>query len=989
MSNTLSVSHFERLLLRGDAQALQAADLPDAAALAAGHIDPFIPNLDSPSTILPPNTPSVQLAHQVALEAASSVTIRSSRLEQAFTDPPVDQSPRGVYAAYVAGVALLQAFLRDNWAGPSQHAMFTRSPSISTDNAAFYLSVDAEDVAPPAVSLNCLRAARFILVDTLPSFTRAGAHLAHWWAARALMAHQAILSNPSPTLQLSIFSQFASFLGPHAARTRYLFAPQSNYHPSTSEQEEEEEEQLELLPSPVLDDHQNPKLEDEHHSYVDRFQDSPADASLVVLANLELSLAQRTYYDGDGALASLKRACQASRVTVRVSGQLGVRTKHQTKQTAQLIARSYQLVPTPNSPRPDLTSDRLSFLYPVSASSSSTASSQSTSTSLPAVDPRQLPTPQHMDIDDPDVLGYVKLSSTPDTSGSHNSPRRARHEGNTDGDSSGEDEYDDENEDQDFPDSMLGEELEFLTSLEQALALAYAGIVRARNASHLLTKHEMAPYVDLVLRNAKSPYGSSSVVQIRALLYRVTFERNRGRYLERCLAQMEEIARFIQDSMSQSSEDLRTRSVAERLSLILASSSPPRWEVMKELATSFGKIGLVRSAMEIFQRLEMWDELIDCHRLIGNLKRAESIVREHLQSLDTAVLKDGHIPEEDPGFNPSNPISNRAVQERATRRPRLLCVLGEVTRDEKHFETAWTESGGRYARAKRALARVCVERRKWQEAVNHYKDAFKVNPLFPDAWFDCGCAALKVSDLRLAAHAFTMAVKLTPDNGEAWNNLGRVLYDLGKKKEGLRAMFEAGRVRRENWHIWENAMTISMELKSCLDIVRAMERLVELRGREGVVGEPLGIAVSEVIRMSSSTNTEDKATVKSVSRRLLRLLGKCTAVVSTNASVWAAYSELHEIMPDAQSKQKAYDCRLKQIRALIAHGMWKSEMNEFRHMVAACDGMTRVAISSGSPDNIRATMMQIDSVLGQADERFHEDGDYSRLQEMREKLNTA
>lgn len=1008
MTTTLSLPQFERLLLRGDAQALDAANFPDAAALCRGHIDPFLPDLDPPSAILPPHTASVQLAHQVALEAATSVTIRSPRLEQIFTtqspSAPPEQQPShhtGLYPAYVAGVALLEAFLRDNWAGPSIQASSVHVSSIPTDNSAFYLTLDGEDVAAPAVSLYCLRAARFILVDTLPSFTRAGAHLIHWWAARALLAHQAILSNPSPTLQSSIFSNFASFLGPHAAPTPYLFASQQHHHSAISVQHDDHHQ---LLPSPVADHHRSTTLQDDHDDYVDRFHHHLADATLVALAHLELSLAQRIFYDADGALASLRRACQAARVTVTVSGQLGVRTKHQTKQTAQLIARSYQLLPTTNSPRPDLTPHRLSFLFPVSTPTSSpatssqpppqssslpyfsstTSSSSSTSSSDPYISPQHLPIPQHIQINDPDVLGYVKLLPSPKSTSSDVNPPSVPREDDTD-----EDDSDDETHHQLFPDSQLDQELEYLTPLEQALALAHAATIRATNASHLLTKQEMAPYIDLVLRNINSPYGTSSVIQIRALLYRVSFERNRGRYLERCLAQMEEISKFIQDAMQHQSQHLRARSASERVALTLASALPPRWEIMKELAMSFGKIGLVKSAMEIFQRLHMWDELVDCHRLIGNLGRAESLVREHLQLLDAAVLDDGIIRQGDHGFDPNNPLSNRAVQERAARRPRLLCVLGEVTREEKHFETAWSESGGRYARAKRALARLCVERQKWHEAVAHYRDALRVNHLFPDAWFDYGCAAIRIADLQLAAHAFTMVVKQTPENGEAWNNLGRVLYDTGKKKESLRAMFEAGKVRRESWRIWENAVTIATEIRSCLDIVRAMERLVELRGREGVVAEPLGTAVSEVIRMSSSTNAEDKAMLKSVCKRLLRLLGKCTSVVSTNASVWAAYAQLHEVMPNADSKQKAFDCRLKQVRALMAHGNWKSELNEFRHMARACIAMSQIANTSGSADNVRVALSLIDSVLSQANDHFHGDEAYADLQHTRQTLETA
>lgn len=661
---------------------------------------------------------------------------------------------------------------------------------------------------------------------------------------------------------------------------------------------------------------------------------------------------------------------------------MGVRTKHQTKEMAQLVARSFQIANSTNTQRCDLDNGRLAVLFPIASTDASSSNSPVAASTSKA---KSLPLPNDEQVSDPDVFGYVKLSQgQPSSSRNTDDPNENRNHPDGDDD---DDDYDEYDMRQIVDEDELGDEIEYLTPLEQVLALAYASVIRARNAYHLLTKEEMAPYVDLVIRNRKSPYGSSSVVQIRALLHRVSFERNRGRYLERCMAQMEEISKFINDSMEQHDAEARALSTAERNAFVLASSIPPRWELMKEVAISFGKIGLVKSAMEIFEKLEFWDELVDCHRLIGNVGRAEALVRERLAHLDEAVQNDGIIEEDAEGFNPADPTSNRAVQERASRRPRLLCVLGEVTRDRLYLETAWNESGGRYARAKRALARMCIDAEEWKEAVEHFREALKLNPLFPDAWFTYGCAAIQVGNTQLAANAFTMVIQQTPDNGEGWNNLGRVLYDLGKRKEALKALMEAGKLKRDSWRIWNNVVNIATGLRSSLDIVRGMERLLELRGKDGVLSDAIGVAVSEVRRMATSNDEEDKVIVGPVSRRLLKILGRCTSLVSTNASVWAAYAELHELIPGTEASQKSFDCRLKQVRSLIAHGDWKSELNSFRHMAMACDALVRVAVESDVDVNVRAACLQVDSVLEQTLERFKEDEGFIRLTEARRRGN--
>ncbi|CDF40144.1 unnamed protein product [Chondrus crispus] len=577
-----------------------------------------------------------------------------------------------------------------------------------------------------------------------------------------------------------------------------------------------------------------------------------------------------------------------------------------------------------------------------------------------------LPLPKNVPVNDSDVLGYIQLT------GDKESVVTASDAGN---------ESDDEEEQ-----VTLAEEKEHLSPIQQALALGKAAVVRARNASHILTKEEMAPYVNLVIQNRTSPLGTSSIVQVRALMLRVKFERERGRYLERCMSQLEEIARFVDDPIASMDEDGRHAAVAERNMLLFASAVPTRWELKKELAISFGRIGLVKSAMEIFEKLEYWDELVDCHRLIGNLGHAEALVREQLDLLDRAVVEDGMPGEAEIASGVLNFGAKGAVHARAARRPRLLCVLGDVTRNKEHFETAWTESGGKYARAKRALGRMSVEAEQWEDAVGHFKQALDINSLFPDVWFTYGCAAIQIQNMKVAAHAFTRVVQQTPEHGEAWNNLARVLHEIGKKKEALKALSEAARRKRDSWHIWENMLMLATEIRASPEIVRAMEVLLQLRGKDGIVVESIGVAVAEVIRMMESDDIEDKAHVGPVCRKLLKVLGHSTTLVSTNPSIWAAYAQLHELVPVDGGKQKAFDCRLKQVRSLVAQDKWKSELRGFRHMALASDSLVRDAILSENSLNLRAARLHLTSVIEQTSADFLQDEGFSRLQAAKRSL---
>lgn len=950
----LSVAEFERALLCGDAATLADNNYHDAACVAAGDYNIFAHDhqpLHNPSQ--PTNWRSVPIARQCVQICSTELTHHSTQLASALADAGAG-STDALYASYVAGVALLQAFIRENWAGPIAHP---QTPDEG-EAAGFFLSVDGEDVARPSRYLHWLRAARLILVDSISEFVRNGATLAPWWASRVILAHQNILSNPTPTLQYELFSMYGRFLGAEYAETRFLFGGRPKRETPVPDSDSDND----LLPAPVQEGDED--IHDEEADFGNRFvEDDERDRELMTLALLELTLSQKLFYDGDGALRSLRKACEMAGVAFRVSGEMGVRTKHQQKPTAQLIGRVYRVDSPSNGKHPCDCGTSLAMAFPREESAEIESTAPFGDTASFRVD-GSLPLPKNVPLDDTDALGYVKLTDDMKSVGK----------------SSISSQNDDNSEEE--TDVELGSERKELRPLEQAIAIGQAGVVRARNASHGLTNEEMAPYVALVLRNSKSSYGTSSVAQIRALQMRVSFEGNRGRYLERCMTQMEEIGNFIDEPMQSFDSKQRAAAAAERNLFVFTTSLPPRWELKKEVAITFGRVGLVKSAMEIFEQLEYWDELVDCHRLIGNLGAAEALVRDQLEKLDAAVLEDGNLETEEQLGIPFQSGPSGAVQARAARRPRLLCVLGDVTRNREHFVTAWEESGRRYARAKRALGRLCVEAEEWEEAVVHFREALEINALFPETWFTYGCSAMHINDMHTAANAFTRVVQQTPENGEAWNNLGRVLHDLGKKKESLRAFMEAARVKRDSWRIWNNALIIAVELRSGRDMVLAMERLLDLRGKDGVVSEAVEAAVTEVIRMSGSADIEDKAFASSVTRRLIKILGRCSSLVSTNASIWTAYAELYEAVPSAGGKQKAFDCRLKQVRALIAKGDWRREIREFRHMVIATDALVTNAKLSENNLSVRAASLHVSSVIEQTKEDFKKDDGFTRLVEL-------
>ena len=86
--------------------------------------------------------------------------------------------------------------------------------------------------------------------------------------------------------------------------------------------------------------------------------------------------------------------------------------------------------------------------------------------------------------------------------------------------------------------------------------------------------------------------------------------------------------------------------------------------------------------------------------------------------------------------------------------------------------------------------------------------------LYPNTWFKCAVAAMHTADYLFSITCFTTLLKQNPEFGEGWSNLASVLMKVGKFKEAYEASCQSIRFLRENWHVWDNYVTISVSAAS-------------------------------------------------------------------------------------------------------------------------------------------------------------------------------
>ncbi|KAJ3155392.1 hypothetical protein HDU86_004294 [Geranomyces michiganensis] len=427
-----------------------------------------------------------------------------------------------------------------------------------------------------------------------------------------------------------------------------------------------------------------------------------------------------------------------------------------------------------------------------------------------------------------------------------------------------------------------------LSVIDQCILLAYCLNVKNMNPQDGLTTEEMVPYVRRVLENA-----NNWMVHTMALLLRTRLEGHKSRTVERSCLQLQALV----DQFP-----LEESTPAERMLYVFSIELPPKWEMERELGERFVSLGATRSALDIFERLEMWEDAISCYQMMEQPKKAEAIIEARLKV--------------------------------TPRSPKLHCLLGDIRADPSYYELAWSLSEGRYARAMRSLGAHYFKLGEWVKAIECYHRALAINSLFENSWFVMGCAAMRAEDWDQAVRAFSRVTSLDHENGEAWNNLASVYVRQKKKREAWRALREAIKQHYDNSKIWENYMFISTDLGKFQEAMHAMERVLENRwDKAGETSQVVDVGVLEIL-VDAVTAPEMKDAsghpAANHAPRLSQLLNSITAKVGTNPGVFACAARLAAYRG---AFRKSLDCRLKAYRCMLHHPRMATDEGTFRMTV--------------------------------------------------------
>lgn len=490
-----------------------------------------------------------------------------------------------------------------------------------------------------------------------------------------------------------------------------------------------------------------------------------------------------------------------------------------------------------------------------------------------------------------------------------------------------------------------------MTATQQAVVLAYCLLIEKSSRHDELQRWDMAPYIEAI----DSQHFSYFIIRSFCDILRIRWESLRSRTKERALLMMDNLVKRIYES---------SPAIEERIPFscgVYMASIPA---LRKEYGELLVRCGLIGEAIKEFEDLELWDNLIHCYSLLEKKATAVELIRKRLSE------------------RPND--------------PRLWCSLGDITNNDACYEKALEVSNNRSARAKRSLARSAYNRGEYETSKVLWESAMSMNSMFPDGWFAFGAAALKARDVEKALDAFTRAVQLDPDNGEAWNNIACLHLIKKKSKEAFIAFKEALKFKRNSWQLWENYSHVAVDVGNISQALEAAQMVLDITKNKRVDTVLLERITNEVEKRHSTNNyvppvttdnkpntdqfcivdsgSEHQEQVSGRSReteQLMLSLGNVLQQIVKNGSgygpeIWGLYAKWHRIKGDLMMCSEAL---LKQVRSLQGSDTWndRDRFQKFAKVsLELCRVYMEISTSSGSIKELFTAEMHLKNICRQA-----------------------
>jgi hypothetical protein len=128
--------------------------------------------------------------------------------------------------------------------------------------------------------------------------------------------------------------------------------------------------------------------------------------------------------------------------------------------------------------------------------------------------------------------------------------------------------------------------------------------IKNTNPDHGMTTEQIKPFLTRLIDG-----GSNPLIHTMVLLLRCRIEAEKTKTIERALMQLQNLV----DQFDDASRDL-----AKWSRWFWQVPVPSRWEMLKEFAERMVSIGLLKSAIQVFERLKMWEDVISLYQMMDD-----------------------------------------------------------------------------------------------------------------------------------------------------------------------------------------------------------------------------------------------------------------------------------------------------------------------------------------------------------------------------------
>ncbi|XP_059057052.1 tetratricopeptide repeat protein 27 [Achroia grisella] len=394
-----------------------------------------------------------------------------------------------------------------------------------------------------------------------------------------------------------------------------------------------------------------------------------------------------------------------------------------------------------------------------------------------------------------------------------------------------------------------------LPSLEQILCLLTVQYIQKSQPKDDLMMEELQPYIEAVLSQKSGAWPT----RVAALLIRCKLESGHKRTVERAMLQCETIV-----------NDTTGIASTSRLSYLWASGLQPAWTWRQQLADLYVSLGLVKAALEEYQKLQLWEDVIVCYTILQLRHKAAEVIQKQIDTKPTV---------------------------------KLYCLLGDATDDVSYYEKAWEFSDHKSSRAQRHWGNYLFNHKEYEACIPHYEKSVEINSIQESVWLRLGYAALMTENWETSARAYRRYTYLQPNTFEAWNNLAKVYVKQGDKNRAYKALMEALRFNYDNWKLWENVILVSIDTGHFEDVIRGCHRVLDLQHKYEDI-DVLSLLVRAIVQDNKDADGNSAGRLR---KRVLELFGRITSIHQNKPEIWQLYSDLSPTyLLKAQRLLKAY-----------------------------------------------------------------------------------